>query len=385
MSCYKKETVIDEAIYILAEQGFDGLSEIISKLINEAMLIERERHLRAQPYERTINRSGYANGFKPRAIDTRVGTLELQIPQVRDSEKPFYPSFLERGMRSERALKLAIAEMYVNGVATRKVEKILKQMCGTEVSSSEVSNCAKMLDAELEKWRSRKLGACKYLWVDARYEKTRHGGSVVDSAVLVAYGLDDEGKRRVLGVSVALSEAEVHWREFFQSLVSRGLNGLELIISDCHSGLGAARKSVFPSVKWQRCQFHLQQNAQGYVPKKSMKESVAADIRAVFDAPNANEAKRLLQMTVEKYKDSAPKLSTWMDENIPQGLTIMSFDVCHQKRLRTTNMPERINQELKRRTNVVGIFPNTDSCLRLISAVLIEVDEKWSQGNKYLN
>lgn len=385
MSCYNKENIINEAIYILAEQGFDGFSEIMAKLINEAMIVERERHLRAHPYERTSNRLGYSNGFKPRSIDTRVGTLKLQVPQVRESDKPFYPSFLERGIRSERALKLAIAEMYVNGVATRKVEKILKELCGTDVSSSEVSNCAKMLDEELSKWRDRKIGECKYMWIDARYEKVRHGGSVVDSAVLIAYGLNNEGKRRVLGVSVALSEAEVHWRAFFENLVSRGLHGLELIISDCHSGLSYARKAVFPSVKWQRCQFHLQQNAQKYVPKKSMSEAVAADIRAVFNAPDVDEANRLLLIMVEKYKDSAPKLSTWMEHNIPQGLTVMSFETRHQKRLRTTNMPERVNQELKRRTSVVGIFPNTDSCLRLVSAVLVEIDEKWSQGSKYLN
>ena len=269
---------------VLSERGLDGLGNAVEILINEAMRIERDRHLNAAAYERTDLRSGYANGFKPKQLKTRLGELNLQIPQVREGN--FYPSFLERGLRSERALKLSLAEMYLQGVSTRKVSAILEEMCGLEVTSMEVSRAAKLLDEEFAQWRSRPLGQYIYLMLDARYEKVRQSGCVVDSAVLVAYGIDSTGMRHILGVSVSLSEAEVHWRAFLESLVSRGLHGLTGITSDAHSGLKAALRAVFPSVPWQRCQFHLQQNAQAYVPKKSMKKEVAEDIRIIFNAMN---------------------------------------------------------------------------------------------------
>ena len=265
------------------------------------MKLDRTRHLQALPYERSDDRQGYANGYKPKTVNSKLGKLTLSVPQVRDSDDEFYPSCLEKGLRSERALKAALAEMYIQGVSTRKVKAITEALCGYEVSSSQVSRITKELDGEFEQWRTRPLGKIRYLMVDARYEKVRHGGHVIDNAVLVAHGIDDEGKKRILGVSVSLSESEVHWRSFLESLVKRGLHGIELIISDAHSGLKAARKSVFPSVPWQRCQFHLQQNAQGYVPKKSMKQAVANDIKAIFTAPNLDEAQRLLQLTTEKY------------------------------------------------------------------------------------
>ena len=275
--------------------------------------------------------------------------------------------------------------MYVQGVSTRKVKIITEALCGYEVSSSQVSRITRELDEQFEQWRSRPLGMIRHLIVDARYEKVRHGGHVIDNAVLVAYGIDDHGRKRILGVSVSLSESEVHWRDFFESLVTRGLHGLELIISDAHSGLKAARKAVFPSVPWQRCQFHLQQNAQSYVPKQSMKKEVANDIKAIFTAPNLSEAQRLLLLTREKYKTRAPKLCEWMEANISEGLTIFSFPQVHLKKLRTSNLAERVNKEIKRRTSIVGIFPNCDSCLRLVTALLVEMDEDWDLGRNYLN
>lgn len=199
---------------------------------------------------------------------------------------------------------------------------------------------------ELERWRGRALGAYPYLDVDARYEKVRHGGSVVDSAVLVAMGVDTNGKRDLLGCSVSLSEAEVHWREFLQSLSTRGLHGVQLIVSDAHEGLKAARKAVFPGVPWQRCQFHLQQNAQAYVPRQEMKTAVAADLRAIFDAPNEAEAQRLLKAVIERYASTAPRLAEWAEKNVPEGLTVMQFPAAHQRRLRTSNPLERVNREL---------------------------------------
>ena len=370
-------------IQVLDEHGFDGMARAMQILINEAMKIERNEVLGAKPYQRTQERRGYANGFKPKTFHTRVGKVELQVPQTRGVE--FYPKSLERGVRSERALKLAVAEMYVQGVSTRKVTRITSELCGLDVSSSQVSRATRLLDEELEAWRSRPLGKLPYLIIDARYEKVRHGGSVVDCAVLVAIGVLPNGKRTVLGVSAKLSEAEVHWREFLQSLVERGLHGVELITSDAHEGLKAARRAVFPGVPWQRCQFHLQQNAVAYVPKVDMRSQVAADLRGVFNAPDAGQAERLLQLAVDKYRDSAPKLAEWMERSVPEGLTVFTRPAAHRRRLRTSNMLERLNQEILRRTRVATLFPNEASLLRLVSAVLAEVDEEWQTGNTYLS
>ena len=382
MACRSNDSSINAAVKLIAEEGFDGLSDAVTLLINEAMQIERSRHLQAEAYERTDSRTGYANGYKPKTVKSRLGKLELSVPQVRDSS--FYPDSLEKGLRSERALKVALAEMYVQGVATRKVKAITEQLCGFEVSSMEVSRAAAQLDESLSSWRNRALGQYCYLFLDARYEKVRHNGCVVDSAVLVAIGIDANGKRSILGVSVSLSESEVHWRDFLNSLTARGLHGVALIISDAHSGLKAARKAVFPSVPWQRCQFHLQQNAQAHVSKRSKKKHVAADIRAIMQAPNIDEANRLLMMAIKKYENNMPDLAKWMENNIAESLTIMQFPEAHRRRLRTSNLIERVNKEIKRRTRVAGIFPNAESCLRLVTAVIMEMDEEWLQGYTYL-
>lgn len=372
-----------EVAEVIMEKGLSGMPTVMEIILNEAMRIERERHLNAGMYERTDERTGYANGYKPKTLKTSVGALTLSVPQTRDGE--FYPSFLEKGIRSERALKIAMAEMYIKGVSTRKVSSILEELCGFQVTSDEVSRASKLLDEEFSTWRKRPIGKIMYLYLDARYEKIRVAGSVIDHAVLIAYGVDEKGTRKVLGVSISLSEAETHWRNFLESLVERGLHGLTLITSDAHSGLKAALKSVFPSVPWQRCQFHLQQNAQSYVPLQSMKKEVASDIRAIFDAPNRNEADRLLKMTLKKYEDKSSQLSEWLEVNIPEGLTVFSFNQTHQKKIRTTNMPERVNREVKRRTNVVSIFPSEESCLRLVTGVLVEISEGWETGGKYLS
>jgi putative transposase len=373
----------DSLVELLAEQGFDGMAQAITLLFNEAMKLERAEALGAAPYQRSEQRRGYANGYKPKTLRTRVGEITVDVPQTRGLD--FYPSTLERGERSERALKLAVAEMYVQGVSTRKVAAITEELCGFEVSSSQVSRAAQLLDDELAQWRSRPLGEIPFLILDARYEKIRHGGSVVDCAVLVAVGITPDGKRSILGVSVSLSEAEVHWREFLASLTQRGLCGVQLITSDAHEGLAAARKAVLPGVPWQRCQFHLQQNALHYVPKVAMRKQVATDIKSIFNAPDRHEAKRLLGQTVIKYQTAAPKLAAWLEDNIPEGLTVFELPAGHRRRLRTTNMLERINKELKRRTRVATLFPNDDSLLRLVSAVLIEISEDWETAKIYLN
>ena len=382
-------TSISLALELLTEHGMDRVGDALQILINEAMQIERSEFLRAAPHERTSERRGYANGFRPKRLKSKLGDLQFDVPRVRGLEgadESFYPSALERGVRSERALKLAVAEMYVQGVSTRKVAQITKQLCGTEVSSSQVSRAAKLLDEEIAAWQNRPLGEFKYLLLDARYEKVRHGGSVIDCAVLIAVGIGGaQNKRSVLGVSVALSEAEVHWRSFLESLSKRGLHGVTCIVSDAHVGLAAARRSVFPSVPWQRCQFHLQQNAQAYVPKVAMRREVAADIRGVLHAPSRKEAERLLGISVDKYQKSAPRLSTWMEQALPEGLTVFDLPAPHRRRLRTSNLIERLNREIKRRTRVATLFPNTESVQRLVSAIVMETSEEWETGRIYLN
>jgi transposase-like protein len=382
MTHQEQSNTFGQLVQVLAENGFDGMAQAIQILMNEAMKLERAETLHAAPYERTDERRGYANGFKPKTVNSRLGRLELQVPQTRGIE--FYPSSLERGERSERALKLAVAEMYVQGVSTRKVQEITRELCGLEVSSTQVSRAAALLDEELAAWRNRALGRVPYLVLDARYEKVRHGGSVVDCAVLIAIGVTPAGKRSVLGVSVSLSEAEVHWREFLASLIERGLHGVELIASDAHEGLAAARRACFNGVAWQRCQFHLQQNAMQYTPKRAMRDEVADDLRAVFNAPDRREAERQLGLAIAKHRAEAPQLAEWMEENVPQGLSVFALPTSHRRKLRTTNMLERQNKEIKRRTRVATLFPNEASLLRLVSAVLMEQSEEWETGKTYL-
>lgn len=383
MTCPNEFTLPQTLLEQIADQSFEALPEALRLLLNAAMLLERQKHLQAQPYERTAERQAHANGFKDKTVQTRIGALTLAVPQVR--EGGFYPASLEKGLRSERALKLALAEMYVQGVSTRKVAAITEQLCGFEVSSTQVSQAAAALDSVLEAWRTRPLGRCAYLYLDARYEKVRQGGQIRDAAVLIAVGVTAEGKRQVLGVSVALSEQEVHWRTFLQSLLVRGLCGVELVISDAHTGLQAARQAVFGGVAWQRCQFHLQQNARAYVPRQEMKAPVAADLRAIFQAASAHEADGLLRRTVEKYSKSAPKLAAWMEANVPEGLTVFAFPPAHRRLLRTTNGVERLNEEIRRRTRVARLFPHEASCLRLVTAIVMEASEDWETGKAYLS
>lgn len=376
-------TLSDDLMQLIAEQGLDVMPELIRIMVNAAMTAERQQHLRAAPYERTTERQGYANGYKPKTVTTRVGEITFAVPQVRDGS--FYPSALERGLRSERAFVLALAEMYVQGVSTRNVAAITAQLCGVELNSMQVSRAAQQLDERLAQWRTRRLGKTRYLYLDARYEKVRIDGQVRDAAVLLAMGVGEDGKRVLLGVSVAVSEQEVHWRQFLQSLGARGLIGVELVISDAHAGLQAARKAVFGGVPWQRCQFHLQQNAQAFVPRQELKSEVAAAIRALFNAPNRAAADALLAQTVQTYAKSASKLASWLEVAIPEGLTVFAFPRGHHQRLRTTNGLERLNQEIRRRTRVVGVFPNEASCLRLVSALAMETSDEWEAGKVYLS
>jgi putative transposase len=383
MTMRANDSKLSEIVELISEQGFAGMAEAVQVLLNEAMLVERTRHLQAQPYERSPLRQDYANGFKEKRLKTQLGELSLNVPQVRDGN--FYPSFLDKGIRSERALRLALAEMYVQGVSTRKVNAVLQELCGLEISSAEVSRATKLLDEELLSWKQRTLDKYPYLFLDARYEKVREAGCVIDCAILIAYGINERGKREILGLSVSLSESEVHWRSFLESLTSRGLNGVKMIASDAHSGLKAALRAVFPSVPWQRCQFHLQQNAQAYVTKRDRKGEVAGSIRAIFDAENREEAERILKQAVAKYEKDMPQLAAWMQDNIAEGLTVFNFPSSHRRRLRTSNIAERVNQEIRRRTRTVRIFPNVASCERLVGAIVMEISEQWLLNTIYLN
>jgi putative transposase len=371
-----------EILELLVEHGFEGMAQAMQTLLNEAMKLERSDVLGAQPYQRTHERRGWANGYKPKTVETRLGRMELAVPQTRGV--PFYPSALERGTRSERALKLAVAEMYLQGVSTRKVTAVMEQLCGREVTSMQVSRAVAALDDELTKWRERPLGETPYVQLDARYEKVRIGGTVVSCSLLVAQGVTPDGHRTILGTSVSLSEAEVHWREFVASLQARGLHGVRLVTSDDHAGLRAALTARLPGVKWQRCQFHLAKNLFDHLPPNVPQQEASADLRAVFNAPNRAEADRLLELMVSKYAPVAKKLAAWLEANVPEGLTVFDFPADHRRRLRTNNGLERLNREIKRRTRVASIFPNEASLLRLATAVLMEIDDEWQTEKRYL-
>lgn len=378
-----KDTLVEEIIKGLIGQGSEGLKPVLELLMNAAMKIEREQFLGASQHERTEERKGYANGYKPKGFQSRLGALDLEVPQVRGLG--FYPQSLEKGSRSERALKLAIAQMYLEGVSTRRVQDITEKLCGYDVSSTQVSRLTQELDGQFEQFRNRKIGEICYLILDAVYLKVRHNGSVIDMAILLAYGVNFEGKREILGASSSLSEAEVHWREFLKTFPSRGMTGLQLVISDDHVGLKSARKAVFPSVPWQRCQFHLCQNAQSYAPKKSMRLEIAETMREILTSPTLEMAQEMKQRAIERYQKRAPEFAKWLEENVEEGLTVYQFPKEHWKKIRTSNGIERVNKEIKRRTRVAVLFPNKESALRLVTGVLIEIHEDWITGRQYLD
>jgi transposase-like protein len=382
----KNTTLKDISNLLLSDGLSDGIRTIAELIINSAMLIERSNHLRADSHQRVEDRNGYANGFKPRTFHSSLGPLELNVPQVRQSDSPFRTSILEKGSRSDRALKAAIASMYIEGVSTRRVTKVMEKLCGFQVSSTQVSNLTAELDAEFAKWRERPLPAIQHLVLDGTYYKVRIDGNVRDCATLIAIGIrKDDGKRMILGVSCALSEAEIHWRTFLQGLKERGMGIPDSVTSDAHEGLRAALKTTLNSSLWQRCQFHLQQNAQSYVPSKDLKAQVAEDIRRIFNSETRALAEQNLSEFIKNYEKRAPQLATWAEKNIPEGFTVFSLPKSKRQRLRTSNMSENLHTQIKRRTNVVGLFPNESSLLRLTTGVLMEISEEWETGKAYFS
>ena len=389
MTHQDESSVIRDLVDLAMEHGPDAMAAAFTALMNHAMQIEREQVLKAESHQRTADRQGYANGFKPKTLNTRVGQVDLRIPQTRGyrdaNGRPFFPKALDRGVRSERALILAMAEMYVQGVSTRKVTAIVEELCGLEVTSTQVSRAAAELDEQLDAWRNRPIGEITYLILDARYEKVRHDGAIRSCALLTAIGIGTDGKRSVLGCSVQLSEAEPHWRKFLESLQKRGMHGVKLIVSDDHAGLRAARQAVMAGVPWQRCQFHTIRNAMAHVPKVAMRSDVARDLRRVFDADEPAEAERRLKEIVARYQKTAPQLAAWLEQAAPEAITVLRVPAAHRRRLRTTNGLERLNKEIKRRTRVATLFPNEASLLRLASAVLSEISDDWETDRAYLN
>jgi len=375
---------IDALMELMIQHGPDSMAEAFRRLLNLAMRVEREQYLGASEYERTASRRGFGNGFKTKSLDTPAGTITIDVPKTRQHDgEPFFPQSLERGTRSNRAVMACIAEMYVKGVSTRDVQNVMAELGLENVSSTQVSRANALLDEELAAWRERPLGEVRYLVVDARYEKVRQAGVVVDTAVLTAVGVLPDGKRHVLGTSVALSEAEVHWRAFLESLTDRGMKGVRLIASDDHSGLKAARKAVLPGVPWQRCQFHLAQNAIHHAPTVAIRQRIGAELRTVWNSTKLSDAQQHLKQLVDEYRKPAPDLASWLENNVTEGLTVLAMPEPHRRKIRTTNGIERpIQQELKRRTRKVRIFPNTDALLRLVSAILVEIDEKWTTEEK---
>lgn len=375
------DTEIIGMMQMLMEEGTHAIPAVVARMYNLAMQFEREMHLNASKYERTEGRTGYANGYKPKTITTGSGKIQLQIPQVRGSDRPFYPKSLERGSRSDRALRMAVAEMYVKGVSTRKVQSIFSELCDVNITADQVSRATQELDAELSNWRNRPISEVKVLFLDATYHKVRMDGIVVPMATFIVTGVLADGHRSVLAVDSEQSESEVHWRKVLAGLKERGMHGVQLIISDNHDGLKAARQATLPGIPWQRCQMHLQQNAQAYVTKASLKGEVASDIRSVFNARSLEDARRLLAEIVEKYSKMQSKLSAWMEDNIPEGLTVFSFPEQVRQFLRTNNPAENLNRQIKQRTQLIPAFPNVDSLLRLVSAICVEISDDWETSS----
>lgn len=376
----KEESVQQQAL--LDESGF--LKEIVERVLQQLLEAQMDQHIGAAPYERSESRTGQRNGYKPRMLRTRVGTLNLLVPQ--DREGTFSTSLFARYQRNEKALVLALMEMYVEGVSTRKVGEVTEELCGTNFSKSTVSRLSSQLDGELEAWRNRPLDAQSYpyLFVDARYEKVRVGSRVISQGVLIAKAVRDDGFREIVAVEVADTESEATYQDLFRNLKSRGLSGVELVISDDHEGLKAAVDRHFQGASWQRCQVHFSRNLTGMVARDRRKE-LAADLRAIFAAPDKSSAQRLAREAADRWTESHSKVAEQLEENIEQCLSCLAFPQSHQRRIRNTNGLERFNQEVRRRSRVVRIFPNRESCLRLVSALAAETSEEWITGKRYLN
>jgi transposase-like protein len=360
----------------------DFLRVLVERVCQAFLEEEITEFLQADPYERSDDRQGYRNGYKPRTPHTRVGDIALAVPQDRDGN--FSTKLFERYQRSEKALVLSIIEMYVQGVSTRNVTKIAEELGGHAVSKSQVSRLCSQLDQELLAFRMRPLGIYPYLLVDARYEKVRTPRGVTSQSVLIVAGINEEGFREILAVEIANAESETSWRELFRTLVDRGLTGVEFVVSDEHKGLVAAAEKQFVGAIWQRCQCHFMRNLLDKVARND-RATLRAEMRMVFDRPDGERAREVLDAVVLRYEKRYPAVAAMLEAALEDILACFSLPEKHRKRLRTTNMLERFNQEIKRRTKVVRIFPNEAAALRLITALAAEQTDEWLSSRKYLD
>jgi putative transposase len=365
------------------ESDTDGLRALVQEVVQEVLEAEMDETVGALKGERTESRVGYRSGYYSRTLVTRVGKLVLRVPQ--DRQGRFRTEVFERYQRSEKALVSALTEMYVQGVSTRKVKEITEELCGHEFSAATISRMTSQLDEELERFAKRPLEEeYPYLVLDARYEKIRQDGVISSQAVQVAIGINWEGRRCVLAVEVANRESGSSWKEFLLALKERGLRGVSCVVSDDHAGLRRAIPEALPEASWQRCYVHFLRNALDHLPRKK-DDDCLTELRWIYERRNAEEARRDLTAWLGKWESRYPKLCNWVEGNIEETLTFYRLPQQHHKHLKSTNMLERINEELKRRTLVVRIFPNAASCLRLIRALAVEIHEDWIEATRYLD
>ncbi len=361
----------------------DFLKELLQSFLQKHLESEITEFLQAAPYERAEKRKGYRNGYKPRMLRTRVGTLNLLVPKDRDG--CFQTNLFERYQRSEKALVLALQQMYLQGVSTRKVTAITERLCGTEFSKSQVSALCGRLDTELDAWRNRPLsGQYPYLIVDAQYHKVREDHRIISKGILTVIGISLEGYREVLAVQCAPTENETTWSAVFRKLVDRGLKGVQLVISDDHKGLRNAIERHFQDCQWQRCQVHYLRNLLSSAPKK-LSKILADQLKDIFNAPDRETAHNRVKNMVCLYAQKSPKVAEYLENTVDEVLACFNFPEEHRRRIRTTNCLERLHEEIRRRTRVVRIFPNQNSCLRLVSALAAEHHDTWVSGYRYLN
>ncbi len=378
----KEDTSILGIMQSSSGNGSDPLKVLLKHTIQQVLEEELTAFLNAEPYTRTEERRGYRNGYKPRTLNTRVGRLDLMVPK--DREGRFQTELFEKYQRNEKALVLAIIEMYVQGVSTRKVKKITEELCGLEISKSQVSSLAKGLDEEVQQWRMSTLTKqYPYLVVDARVERIRRDGAIIPQSVLIVVGIDNEGYREVLGVWCADSESEASWSMVFHELKERGLHGVSYVVSDDHKGLTKAIAHQFQGAIWQRCQVHFMRNVRAMVSKKD-RGHITASLKEITGAESLDSARKRLNEAVDALALTHPRVAGHLDMYGEEILAVYALPEHHRKRMRTTNMLERFNEEIKRRTRVVRIFPNEQSCIRLVSALAMEENENWME-RKYLN
>ena len=367
----------------LVEEDEDYLRAMVQSLVEATLEAEMTLALGAEKGERSVGRSGYRSGYYGRSLVSRVGTLELRVPQ--DREGRFSTRLFERYQRSEKALVGALAEMYVQGVSTRKVKAITEELCGHSFSASAISSINKKMDLALAEFAGRRLEEdFPYLILDARYERVRVGGVISSQAVLIAIGIDWEGRRQVLAVELANRESRSSWRDFLVGLRDRGLSGVEFVVSDDHAGLKKAIAEILPEAAWQRCYVHFLRNALDHMPRKR-DDDCLQELRWFYDRRELSEVRQDLARWLAKWQGKYPKLCAWVEDNIEETLTYYRLPRQHHKHLKSTNMLERLNQEIKRRTWVVRIFPNAESCLRLVRALAVETHENWLEATRYLN